>query len=264
MEKTPLLESGPEPTLEELRDRANKAREEYMRAAMNTPSARWTRRIALGLVAFVMTLFIFMIGMAVLEVDDAASYPKRVPLEAHIMSKCPDAKDCLHDLILPAMQNVSNKVDFRLSYIGSVSDGDDGVVCKHGPSECLGNILELCVAHMYPNPKIYLGFTMCMTHDFSDIPAKSLVEDCALEHGVDFVKLNHCASEEDGSLGVEMLRRSVERSSGKNVTKSCTVRLNDEIRCIRDGGEWTDCEGGHEVADLVADVERLYRGSMAE
>jgi len=45
--------------------------------------------------------------------------PRRVPLEAHIMSKCPDARDCLHDLVLPAMVNVSNYVDFKLSYIGT-------------------------------------------------------------------------------------------------------------------------------------------------
>lgn len=44
--------------------------------------------------------------------------PARVPLEAHIMSKCPDARDCLHDLILPSMMNISDKVDFKLSYIG--------------------------------------------------------------------------------------------------------------------------------------------------
>lgn len=35
------------------------------------------------------------------------------------MSKCPDARDCLHDLILPAMQNISHEVEFTLSYIGS-------------------------------------------------------------------------------------------------------------------------------------------------
>jgi hypothetical protein len=41
-----------------------------------------------------------------------------VPLEAHIMSKCPDARDCLKDLIVPAMEKISDKVDFRLSFIG--------------------------------------------------------------------------------------------------------------------------------------------------
>lgn len=44
---------------------------------------------------------------------------KRVPLEAHIMSKCPDARDCLQKLVLPTMQRVSEKVDFKLSYIGT-------------------------------------------------------------------------------------------------------------------------------------------------
>jgi hypothetical protein len=42
----------------------------------------------------------------------------KVALEAHIMSKCPDAKACLEKLIVPAMAQISDKVDFRLSYIG--------------------------------------------------------------------------------------------------------------------------------------------------
>lgn len=42
-----------------------------------------------------------------------------VPLEAHIMSKCPDARDCLQLLVLPTMQRVLDKVNFTLSYIGT-------------------------------------------------------------------------------------------------------------------------------------------------
>lgn len=41
-----------------------------------------------------------------------------VPLEAHIMSKCPDARDCLRDLVVPAMEKVVDMVDFNLSFIG--------------------------------------------------------------------------------------------------------------------------------------------------
>lgn len=41
-----------------------------------------------------------------------------VSLEAHIMSKCPDARDCLQQLVVPTMEKVSDKVDFKLSYIG--------------------------------------------------------------------------------------------------------------------------------------------------
>jgi hypothetical protein len=51
------------------------------------------------------------------EIYNAAAATK-VPLEAHIMSKCPDAKYCLQELVVPTMERVSDKVDFRLSFIG--------------------------------------------------------------------------------------------------------------------------------------------------
>lgn len=51
-----------------------------------------------------------------LEVDT------KVPMDVHIMSKCPDARQCLKQLVVPTMANVSDKVDFRLSFIGRYID----------------------------------------------------------------------------------------------------------------------------------------------
>ena len=45
------------------------------------------------------------------------------------------------------------------------------------------------------------------------------------------------------------------------MTKSCTVRLDNEIYCIRDGGEWSDCPHGAGVDDLVSAIEKLYQES---
>ncbi|CAG8961652.1 hypothetical protein HYFRA_00006189 [Hymenoscyphus fraxineus] len=183
-----------------------------------------------------------------------------VPLEAHIMSKCPDAQDCLKLLVLPTMQRVLPKVNFTLSFIGTPT-ANDGVSCMHGPPECLGNIIELCAADLYPSPKTYLGFTMCLTRDYPSIPEKSLVADCALEHGIDMKKLEECAVEDDGGKGMSLLRNSVKRSADNGVTKSCTVRLDNEIYCVRDGREWKDCPHGAEVNDLVLAIEKKYRDS---
>jgi hypothetical protein len=183
-----------------------------------------------------------------------------VPLEAHIISKCPDTRDALKQLILPVMQRVYDKVDFKLSYIGKTT-ANDGVECMHGPSECMGNILELCARELYPDPKINLGFIMCLTRDYSHIPDRSLVEDCALEHAIDVQALNDCAVRDDGAHGLELLRHSVERSAEVGVATSCTVRLNNEVYCVRDGGEWTDCPNGSNVNDLVIAIEKLYHRS---
>lgn len=56
-------------------------------------------------------------GQAILRQPLISSEDKRIPLEAHIMSKCPDAKGCLQKLVLPAMEQISEKVDFQLSFI---------------------------------------------------------------------------------------------------------------------------------------------------
>lgn len=45
------------------------------------------------------------------------------------------------------------------------------------------------------------------------IPQRELVEDCALEHAIDFEKLNDCAAKDDVAIGMAMLRESVQRSA---------------------------------------------------
>lgn len=73
---------------------------------------------------FVHLLFPQLLHLPTLHCQDfvrtrTAHNPVRVPLEAHIMSKCPDTKACLKDLVVPAMEKVYEKVDFKLSYIGT-------------------------------------------------------------------------------------------------------------------------------------------------
>lgn len=202
-------------------------------------------------------------------------------------------------MVLPVMMRVQDKVNWTLSFVGTPTD-NDGVDCRHGPSECtislstfpllqsltshptgMGNIIELCAAKLYPDPKISLGFTMCITRQYRQIPERTLIEDCALEHAIDIKALNECAAKEDGAYGVSLLRDSVQRTidvrfarrpprlfrvialttnAGQaGVTLSCTVRVDEEVYCIRDGGEWTDCPHGPGVNDLVIAIEKRYR-----
>jgi len=139
-----------------------------------------------------------------------------------------------------------------------VTDDDDGVQCKHGQTECLGNILVLCAAAEYPDPKSYLGFANCLIADYPEIPSQSLAEDCALEHGLDFGVLNDCMSRDSGGYGMGLLRESVLHSQAVGVQTSCTIRLDDRVRCVYDGGEWKNCDQGERPEDLIHDIERLH------
>ena len=131
-EKQPLLErqeeQAPEEdlSLSELQSNVRKAQRAYFRAWSRTTSGKWHKRIMLSVTILLSVFMLFCIAVIAQdglsdEDDDGNSWrkPEKVDLEAHIMSKCPDAKDCLRDMILPAMQNVSDKVNFKLSYIGT-------------------------------------------------------------------------------------------------------------------------------------------------
>ncbi|KAJ5782620.1 Gamma interferon inducible lysosomal thiol reductase GILT [Penicillium paradoxum] len=213
----------------------------------------------------------------------------KIPLEAHIMSKCPDAQACLQKLVLPAMEKISDKVDFKLSFIASVSKHTEEIECKHGPGECIGDMLMLCAANLpfppaadeallpsqYPRTPIIrsLGFSNCLLNDFARIPDREFVHQCAMEHGIDFDALNQCVSQQnddpddgkDGKpplSGVALLRESATKGEKLGITTSCTVRLDDAVWCIRDSDEWKDCAQngqGSEPSTLVDQVEKLWK-----
>ena len=114
-------------------------------------------------------------------------------------------------------------------------------------------MLSLCADSLHPNnPVISLGFTNCMVSSYSRIPNRDLVESCALEHGIGFDDLNSCISDE--GKGIDLLSASIERSEDAGVSISCTVRVRGKPWCVRDGGEWKDCNQGHNVHDLVKEV----------
>jgi hypothetical protein len=117
-------------------------------------------------------------------------------------------------------------------------------------------MIEACAQDVYPDPKIHLGFTMCLSLSYEAIPDKDLVEYCASEHGIDIGKINDCMSSDDGKA-MALLRDSAQHSIDAGVVYSCTVRLQDKIRCIMDDGQWKDCPGGSDVKDLVNEIKEL-------
>lgn len=106
--------------------------EKTEKTMLTGPPARRARPLALGLLTGALlyllwsTSFHHIFTRCGMELQSATaadvvslSDNKPIPLEAHIMSKCPDAQDCLKMMVLPAMQRVYDKVNFTLSFIGA-------------------------------------------------------------------------------------------------------------------------------------------------
>ncbi|KAI5810699.1 hypothetical protein BZA77DRAFT_327168 [Pyronema omphalodes] len=170
-------------------------------------------------------------------------------LEIHVMSQCPDAAYCFQHLIQPTLSSVGSLVNFTQSFIGTVTES--GVACKHGTSECLGNMLHLCGEN--------IGFSGCLYRDYKKVTDEEFITKCAEENGLKFEKINECASDIGENGGLQRLERSVERSQKAGVKISCTVRLEGKTVCVRDGNEWKNCPGGHEVKDLVKQIKEAHK-----
>lgn len=170
--------------------------------------------------------------------------------------------------------------------MSSVSDRSSEIVCKHGPTECIGDMLILCAANLpfpptaddtllpstYPRTPIIrsLGFANCLISDFSRIPQREFIHQCALDHGIDFDALNQCASQQNDELddgngnpppsGIALLRNDAIRNEKLGVKISCTVRLDENVWCVHDGGEWKDCvKNGEEPSVLIDKVKQLWK-----
>jgi hypothetical protein len=208
----------------------------------------------------------------------------KVNLTAFVMSKCPDAVYCEQSVsrILKSYSGLSEIIHFETQYIGKLVEETPstplGVECKHSEPEvkikyydsitilskihvkCLGNLMQLCVRDIFPDVSKWFSFVQCQNRDITQIPSSNQGEQCAKESGLESEwtrKIKDCI---EGQRGIELLRKSTWISEKHaKVTKSCTLYINSEKRCVRDGGRWYDCPGGNEDVDLVKSICSIYK-----
>ncbi|KAF8251617.1 hypothetical protein K440DRAFT_511176, partial [Wilcoxina mikolae CBS 423.85] len=182
----------------------------------------------------------------------------KVPLELHIMSQCPDATYAFTHLILPSLFQIAHLVNYTQSFIGTPVSGG-GVACKHGPSECLGNMLHLCAASLTTPTLDYLPFSKTLLEDYEKVTDQEFVKSAAEKAGIDFEELNKKVSDIGPGGGMDLLLKSVERSEEAGVKRSATIRVEGEVVCVRDDEMWKECKYGDTVEDLVRVVKEAHR-----
>ncbi|KDE03454.1 hypothetical protein MVLG_06065 [Microbotryum lychnidis-dioicae p1A1 Lamole] len=179
------------------------------------------------------------------------------------MSRCPDAELC-ESVFDRVLDKVGPLVDIKLLYIGELDTKDGKVTCKHGPSECTGNIQQLCaekhwkVVNGSGNPwATWWNFVQCQNYNgLSRIGTDRLAQTCASVVGKRWSgNVEHCAISSEGR---QLLRDSVQVTKTLQLVKSCSIVIDGKLVCVRDG-RWIDCDEGHEVGDFVNLVNKAWK-----
>ena len=192
------------------------------------------------------------------------AFAPRIDVTLYAASKCPDAPRC-ERFLRPVFQTVGSLINLQLDFIGTpnASAPSYGVDCMHGPSECVGDAVQLCVQKYFPftidhdtrklGPHLswsnFLGCVGDFNHTAdSAIPGNTNV--CLQSLGVPSslaMQIDDCAQ---GPEGQELLQQSVRRTlkqcgahsdEPRRGCKSCTMHLDGEPKCVLDDGQLYNC-----------------------
>ncbi|KAI0080899.1 hypothetical protein K474DRAFT_1657417 [Panus rudis PR-1116 ss-1] len=187
----------------------------------------------------------------------------KVPVVLGVMSQCPDAILC-ESVFDEVLKHTSDKIDLSLTFIGKLNASEPiyGVTCKHGPSECAGNVQELC-ALKYEPTFTWWNFVQCNNaHGRYEVGTPAVTLECAKEAGIDWEnsRTGQCAGVDGqarGKEGIQLLQESVQVTASLGVEESCTIIISGKPVCVHDE-TWKDCDGGHDVDDFVRQIEEEY------
>ena len=160
-----------------------------------------------------------------------------VNITLYVASKCPDAPRC-ENFLRPVLQTVGQLVNLQLAFIGTPNaSAPDGVDCLHGPSECIGNAVQLCVQRHFPfsvdidtdrlGPSLSWSLFLRCVGGFNHTADAAIPADtnaCLQRLGVPSAtadRIRVCAA---GSEGRALLRASVEKTLSECGTHSAAPR----------------------------------------
>jgi hypothetical protein len=202
------------------------------------------------------TMRIALIGICLLLAAgthaQTASNVDRVDVDLFVMSKCPDAVYC-ETALADVLQVVKGFTTLNMHFIGQKQE-DGTWKCKHGDAECNGNIQQLCVELNSKNYQRYdwlFKFVLCNNKEGLDnIGSFTTAAKCLKEAGIPLAaatKMLGCmyAPGHESTLAADFAQ-----TAALGVGTSCTIQVDGNTVCVRDGGEWKDCPAGTDAKDF--------------
>ena len=143
--------------------------------------------------------FIFVV-VSLWVSSSTAQEAKPVNITLYFESLCGGCQWFIKHQLYPAFQSIGSIMNINLVPYGNadekLKDGKWVFTCQHGKEECIGNLIETCAIHFYPNVTDFFPFIHCIETS-GKIPRKS-APSCAQKFDLDYPKIESCAS---GDLG---------------------------------------------------------------
>ena len=102
----------------------------------------------------------------------ALQKPDADPVEVtlYFESYCPACREAILDQIYPTYQQLASSGILKVNFVpfGNAQETSSGgkyiFYCQHGPDECVGNKIESCAIHFYPDQAKLIPFIQCLEY----------------------------------------------------------------------------------------------------
>lgn len=200
--------------------------------------------------------------------DEPGLCDKKVDVDMFVMSKCPDAVFC-ESWIAPLLDELKYNINLRMHYIGD-KQPDGSWKCRHDEPECAGNLQQLCVQQYSKEVNRFnwlMNFILCSNREGMDqIGSFTTATKCLKENNVPFVEGTQMVACMYSPGRQAILESDFATTAALGVKTSCTIQVDSNTLCVRDGGEWKDCPVGPDLKAwkemICASLSMKSKGQM--
>jgi len=127
----------------------------------------------------------------------------KVKIDFYMEAMCPGCKYFGTGDLVSMLNGLADYVTLRAipygnaalnTTVGSPHFGE--IACQHGPDECLGNKIELCMMHQYPDWTVWFPAFKCIEKS-DELPYNASVK-CLPENNMDLAAVLKCANGPEG------------------------------------------------------------------
>eukprot|EP00879_Flechtneria_rotunda_P022568 GHRR01023830.1.p1 GENE.GHRR01023830.1~~GHRR01023830.1.p1 ORF type:complete len:202 (+),score=44.79 GHRR01023830.1:447-1052(+) len=174
-----------------------------------------------------------------------------------------DGRHC-EQAFLPVAEKLQSISEVRTEYIARLGDNNK-VNCMHGQGECEGNKQQLCLQHYVPADKnLEWFYKTLLCHGDGDVSSIKHLTSCMARYNLPSEIINKVLGCVNGTEGVQLQVQSAQELQNRQVTRSCTIYIAGERRCIRDGGRSYDCPGGDSESAFIQTVCNAYKAKTGQ
>mmetsp|Transcript_38474 Transcript_38474/g.60041 ORF Transcript_38474/g.60041 Transcript_38474/m.60041 type:complete len:471 (+) Transcript_38474:274-1686(+) len=130
--------------------------------------------------------------------EEKPEEPKKLKIDFYMEAECPGCKEFTKTVLTDVLNDFHEHITLRAIPYGNAQLKNGTIHCQHGPTECLGNKIELCMMKQVKDWQKWWPAFKCI--EKSDDSPENASKTCLPDNNIDLQSVLDCAKGDEGEL----------------------------------------------------------------